>query len=261
MIDVHFSQKALIPSKGFEYIEDSQMAFFDDQLAGIQTRVSPCVLFVAYYRGKPVGTFHWSNFIDDNKTSVRDYMRLLRGDISRFKMNISKFLGYYDDEYSESDSDTPNPSRKTRVVPKDILDTVDEGNEPYDLLPIGGQPDSATVVQAIQMLAKKPKYRIMTTAFLDITLDNDVAEISVLKDGTIHIQHISSKPLRKIKPENQDEVLIEKPHQQSEYEIVEQALIEKVGAYFLHKLSNPSHYANMPSINPINTNIPKTRQA
>lgn len=261
MIDVHFSQKPLIQTNGFKYIEDSQMAFFDEKLAGIQTRVSPCILFVAYYRGKPVGAFHWSNFIDDNKTPVREYMRQLQIDISRFKMNISKFLGYYDGEYSKSDSDTLNATQKNKAIPKDILETIDDGTEPYDLLPIGGQPDSAVVVQAILMLAQKPKHRIMTTAFLDITIDNDVAEISISKDGSVYIQHISSKPLRQINPQIQEEDSIEKPQKESEYEIVEQALIDKVGAYFLHRLSNPAHFADMPTINPINAKIPKPRQA
>lgn len=260
MINVHFSQTALISAKGFKYIEDSQMAFFHDKLAGIQTRVSPCILFVAYYRGKPVGAFHWSNFIDDNNTSVREYMRHLKMDISRFKMHISKFLGYYDSEYSKSDLDALTATQKNKGIPKDILETIDNGTEPYDLLPIGGQPDSAAVVQAIQMLAKKPKHRIMTTAFLDITLDNDAAEISVSKDGSVYIQHISSKPLRQISPLEQEE-RFDISRQQNEYRIIEEALIEKVGAYFLHKLSNPAHFADMPSINPINTNIPKTRQA
>lgn len=217
MPKVYIANRALIDTKNFQEIEDSQIAVFDEQCQGIRSYgMGPCILFIAYLKGKPIGAFHWSNFKFDKHASYEKYIPLIQKDLRRFAYQIADRLELLFETDSSCDSEN-----------EDIEAPEYEDNsllKQFEMLPVGGQADSQNVIQAIKYLAKNGPCRFLSTKFLKISLDNDFICGSVDKNGDVYVEHISSRP------------------DLTEYQSIRHELLERFAPYYLLKLKGYSSH-------------------
>ena len=73
-------------------------------------------------------------------------------------------------------------------------------------MPLGGQDCSQSLINALTQIQQEKYFRIMTTRYLNISIEDDYVNITLNANGNIHIQHCGTKKhFEQIKNQLQEE--------------------------------------------------------
>tara|TARA_R110002110_G_scaffold383245_2_gene594622 strand:+ start:70828 stop:71538 length:711 start_codon:yes stop_codon:yes gene_type:complete len=170
MLKVTFSQKSIPTIKQALISETDEITILRPGAQGIKTiGVGPCIVFIAYYNKIPLGLYHWSGPLADTQYSHKHSVELA---IERLKFKISQ-------------------QAKHLRVP--IFSRDEALNEPFDILPLGGQGCSQSLINALTQIQQEKYFRIMTTRYLNISIEDDYVNITLNANGNIHVQHCGTK--------------------------------------------------------------------
>lgn len=170
MAKITFSQNPLPKGKNIAIAETDQIVILQPEQSCIQTYgVGPCIVFIAYYNQKPLGLYHWSGPDSDSKLPVKLEVGLA---IHRLKFKISEFA-------------------ESLGLP--TFHGEEALNEPFDIIPIGGQSFSQSIIDTLVQIEQDGTSGITTTEYLNLSIDDDYVNICLHPNGDVDIEHVGTK--------------------------------------------------------------------
>lgn len=168
-------------------VDMAQMGFLEPGIDVLTAcGIGPCFVFVAFYQARPLAIYYWGG---PSSNVTLPLEQLIGIELDKFRFKIT--------EKSEA------------LALPDFEDSHPDGDEPIDILPIGGQSGSQAVVDALRNMSNNQSNRIMSTSYLMLTTDMDYLDLCVNAQGVgedaIVLKHVLSQ--EQSIPDNDDDVL------------------------------------------------------
>lgn len=156
------------------HVEMGEIGFFEDGIQRLTAEgIGPCFVFVAFYQRRPLAVYYWGGPSSDNTLPLA---KLIGLELDKFRFKITE-------------------KRSVLQLP-DFEEDYPDGDQPIDILPIGGQISSQAIVNAMLGMRQKAKHRILSTDYLNLTFDMDFLDLEVIAQGlgeaAIILRHIPS---------------------------------------------------------------------
>lgn len=174
MLKIRDDIKPLVHGILSTHIEMGRMGFFEPGVQRLSAQgIGPCFVFVAFYQKRPLAIYYWGGPSSDNTLPLE---RLIDLELDRFRFKIVE-------------------KREALALP-DFEEEYPDGDEPIDILPIGGQRGSQAIVDIILGMSQDAEHRILSTNYLNLTVDMDSLDLFVDAQETgmaaITLRHVPS---------------------------------------------------------------------